>query len=68
MDKLVSFKYINYKGKLSIRRVRPIEIWFGSTNYHSENQWLLKAFDIDKNDYRNFAMKDIQEWREINNA
>lgn len=66
MDRLVCFKYKNYKGEICIRKVRPIEIWFGSTIYHPENQWLLKAFDVDKNDYRNFAIKDIQEWRELN--
>lgn len=66
MDRLVCFKYKNYKGEIFVRKVKPVEIWFGSTIYHPENQWLLKAFDVDKNDYRNFAIKDIQEWRELN--
>jgi predicted DNA-binding transcriptional regulator YafY len=63
----VVFKYTNYKGSVSIRHVIPIDIWYGSTEYHPEEQWLLKAYDIDKQDYRNFSIKEISEWRSLNN-
>ena len=43
--------------------VLPKEIWFGSTEWHKEEQWLLKALDIAKNVDRDFALKDIQSWR-----
>jgi len=35
---------------------------FGSTEYHKEEQWLLRAWDVDKQDYRTYALKDILEW------
>lgn len=61
-EKIVSFEYINYKGVRSTRRVQPIEIRFGKTEWHNNPQWLLKAFDLDKNAVREFAIKDIVTW------
>ncbi|MDD4974461.1 MAG: hypothetical protein PHY93_08920 [Bacteriovorax sp.] len=60
--KSVKFKYTNYKGEISWRLVEPISIRFGSTEWHPELQWLLKAFDLEKKTEREFAMKDIQGW------
>jgi len=40
----------------------PIEIWFGSTEWHKQDQWLLAATDLDKNERRDFALQDIVEW------
>jgi predicted DNA-binding transcriptional regulator YafY len=53
--------YTNYKGERSVRTIRPICIWFGSTEYHKEPQFLLNALDVDKNEERDFAMKDIHD-------
>lgn len=55
--------YTNYKGKTSDRRIVPDTLWFGETEYHPEPQWLLKAFDLDKDACRDFAMRDIKEWK-----
>lgn len=51
--------YKNWKGETRERTVQPIEIWFGHTDYHQEDQWLLKAYDLEKKDYRDFALKDV---------
>ncbi len=64
-SKVVEILYTNYKGETTRRRVLPEKIWFGSTEWHKEEQWLLDAHDINKNALRNFAMKDIQEWNNI---
>ena len=53
------FEYTNWEGKTAVRRVRPIEIWYGKTEWHPKSQWLLRAMDLDKNEERNFAVKDI---------
>jgi hypothetical protein len=53
------FKYKNWKGKVSSRTVIPIEVWHGTTKYHTEPQWFLKAMDLDKQAERDFALKDI---------
>ena len=55
----LKFEYINWEGNQALRKLKPIEIWFGKTEWHPEEQWFLKALDIDKNAERNFALKDI---------
>jgi predicted DNA-binding transcriptional regulator YafY len=58
----VRILYTNYKGETAWRRIIPKRIWFGKNEWHSE-QWLLEAFDVEKNADRDFAMKEIKEWR-----
>ena len=58
----VRIDYINWRGERSLRTIIPKSISFGSTQYHKVPQWLLKAYDVDKAAYRDFAMSDIQEW------
>jgi predicted DNA-binding transcriptional regulator YafY len=55
--------YTNWKGERRERRVRPIELWYGSTEHHPEAQWFMQALDIEKDDYRDFALKDIHSVR-----
>jgi predicted DNA-binding transcriptional regulator YafY len=59
----VTILYTNYKGETAYRKIIPTgKIWFGSTDWHPEKQWLLDAHDVEKGALRNFAMKDIKEW------
>lgn len=53
------FEYVNWQGEKGVRHVRPIKIWYGHTEFHKEDQWLLKATDLDKKAERDFAVKDI---------
>lgn len=61
-EKAVRILYTNYKGETAHRIIVPDKIWFGATEWHPEDQWLLDAFDLEKNALRNFALKDIHEW------
>jgi predicted DNA-binding transcriptional regulator YafY len=61
----VTFTYKNYRGEASVRLVRPIMVAFGSTGFHPEPQWLLHAWDINKEAERTFAMKDIKDWEGV---
>lgn len=61
-DNRVNIFYTNYKGETRLRYIRPISLYWGWTEYHPEWQWLLDAYDYEKNDFRQFAMKDIKEW------
>ena len=56
---LVQFSYRNHRGEVGTRRVRPIRIWFGSTAWHPEAQWLLEAFDLDRQGTRDFALSSV---------
>jgi len=60
--KQISICYTNYRGETSIRKIIPLKIWFGKTDWHKEEQWLLDAIDVEKNAERSFAMKDIKAW------
>jgi predicted DNA-binding transcriptional regulator YafY len=63
--RFVTIRYRNWRGEVADRRIMPHSIWFGSTQWHPESQWLLDALDLDRNEVRSFAMKDILEWRAI---
>ncbi len=61
-EKAVRIFYTNYKGETAYRNIVPEKIWFGSTEWHPEPQWLLDALDLEKNALRNFALKDVRDW------
>jgi predicted DNA-binding transcriptional regulator YafY len=60
--KVVKILYTNYRGETAIRTITPEKIWFGETEWHPGEQWLLDAFDLEKQTMRSFAMKDIKSW------
>ena len=41
--KSLEFEYKNWKNEISIRKVYPDYIWYGHTEYHKEDQYLMKA-------------------------
>lgn len=57
----IRFQYRNWKGETAVRHGRPVRMFFGSTEWHSEPQWLMEMVDIDKNETRIFAMRDMTE-------
>jgi predicted DNA-binding transcriptional regulator YafY len=61
-DKAVKVYYTNYRGETAWRVIYPENIFFGSTQWHPEMQWLLRAYDPEKQDFRDFAIKDISSW------
>lgn len=58
----VQFYYINWKKERSLRTVIPLLVWYGSTDWHPDPQELLKAYDCDKDQERDFAVADIEGW------
>lgn len=61
-ESVVIIRYTNYRGETADRRIVPIRIRFGSTEWHPEPQWLLEAFDLDRGANRAFAMRDVLQW------
>jgi predicted DNA-binding transcriptional regulator YafY len=55
----IEFDYVNWKSEKATRKVKVFSIWFGSTEYHKQEQWLIKGFDYGKKDTRTFAMRDM---------
>lgn len=58
----VTFIYKNHRGETARRNVQPISIKFGATQWYPEAQWLLEAYDNDKEAVRLFALKRIKDW------
>ncbi len=61
----VKILYTNWKGETATRTILPEKIWFGHTEWHKEDQWLLHAMDLGKNEYRDFSLKDIISWQAV---
>lgn len=54
-----TIEYTNHRGVLETRKVLPFKVRFGSTEWHKEEQWLLKAWCYERKAEREFAVKDI---------
>lgn len=61
-QKTVVILYTNYKGETAERNIIPQSLRFASTEWHPEPQWLLDAFDLDRQAKRSFALKDVSLW------
>jgi hypothetical protein len=65
-EKVVTILYTNWRGEKGERAIVPKNIYFGSTRWHPEAQWLLHALDVEKQEHRDFAIKDIESWEPSN--
>lgn len=59
----VEIIYTNWRGERGVRHIRPQRMFFGSNHWHPEEQWLLVAFDLDKQAHRTFALSGIHNWK-----
>lgn len=65
-SKPLTFYYKNWRGEYGYRTVKEPTMWFGSTEFHKEEQWMIKAYDVEKDAIRDFAVNDIIEFiREV---
>ncbi|MBN8294587.1 hypothetical protein JI664_21620 [Rhodobacter sp. NTK016B] len=55
----VTLTYRNWRGEVSDRVIIPRKVWYGSTKWHPEPQWLVTAWDAEKNADRDFALADF---------
>ena len=58
LQNTIVFDYYNWKGEKSERHAIVSFIYYGSTEYHKK-QWLVKCYDLNKGQWRNFALKDM---------
>lgn len=59
----VLIDYTNWKGERGFRKIVPDRVYFGSNEWHTKDQWLLEALDVERNATRTFAMNDIHSWK-----
>ena len=61
----VIIDYTNYKGERTRRNITPKNIVYKSTEQHPMTQWILVAYDHDKQAFRDFAMSSIHSWEQL---
>jgi len=61
-EQVVKVLYTNWRGETKIRTIIPKKIYYGSTDWHPKEGWLLEAFDLDRNSERIYSLKDIKSW------
>jgi predicted DNA-binding transcriptional regulator YafY len=59
----VVIDYTNWRGERAMRRVRPLSVRFEATEWHPDQQWLLRAVDVERGHTRDFAMSNIHSWQ-----
>lgn len=52
----VELIYTNWRGETRVRRIVPMTLWWGSTEWHPEPQWLITGLDADTNELRDFSL------------
>lgn len=64
MNDQVEVTYTNHRGETAKRRLLPIKMWFGCTAWHPTAQHFLKAFCLDRQETRDFAMSGFGgDWK-----
>lgn len=58
---VINFDYKNYKGINSSRRAELHNLFYGQTEFHPKEQWLVEAVDIDKGETRVFSLEDMTD-------
>lgn len=62
LDLSLKFRYKNHEGKTAIRIVQGVSIrfWHGKSEYYEDRQWFMRAYDLEKKDWRDFAWNRIR--------
>lgn len=55
----ITMIYKNHRGRVERRTIIPKALWFGSTEWHPQPGWLLRAYDLGKAAERDFSVADI---------
>ena len=61
----IRIDYTNHRGERRIRKVRPIQVWFGDSPYHKGEQWFFEAWDCARNRRRDFLLVDIHAFHRL---
>jgi predicted DNA-binding transcriptional regulator YafY len=64
----IEFDYVNYRGEFGHRRVKCPDFGCHKTEWHPDSTILIRAYDLDKQDFRLFDPAKITNWREIQNV
>ncbi len=68
LAKLATVIYTNWKGETGVRRILPIRLYYGKSEFHAGCQWLLEVMDVGRGKRRTFAVNEISMWDEHENS
>lgn len=57
--KVVTIDYTNHRGERSVRLIYPYGLEFKSTEWHPDEQWILEAYDFEREAPRGFAWTSV---------
>lgn len=55
----VTVTYRNYAGQVETRTITPIRIWYGHTEWHIQDTWLMTAYCHSRKGVRDFKLQDM---------
>jgi SAM-dependent methyltransferase len=58
---MLKIDYTNWRGERRQRTIQPLEIRYGSTQWHPEPSWLLKGSEAGKGE-RFYALENVHDW------
>lgn len=62
-EQSVQIDYINWQEVRSVKHILPSgRLYFSSTQWHPEPQWLMEAEDLTEGVHRQYAMSGIRRW------
>jgi hypothetical protein len=65
LNSTLRITYKNYRNVIEERVVTPKSVFYGSTRYHPDEQWLLEARCHSRKDNRVFAIRDIMCYKQM---
>jgi predicted DNA-binding transcriptional regulator YafY len=64
----VHIDYVNWRGERGVRRIVPQRLYVADLEWHPGEQWVLDAWDVEKQAIRSFAMCGIRAWTPTSEA
>ncbi len=58
MGRPITVRYKNWRGEVRVREIIPLDVFYGATEWHPWEQWLLKAVDPEDGKEKDFALSD----------
>lgn len=60
--------YTNHRGERAARVIQPHYISHQATEHHPAPQWIVRALDLGKDAFRDFALAGVHGWRAADEA
>lgn len=59
IEREIEIDYTNYRGERALRKIIPWRFEFKTSEHHLDRQWMIIGWDIGKQAWRSFPLKDI---------